>query len=380
MKNKEGIIIFILSISLIGVISAGVVKDKAEKNRLSQLRAGVQAATIKSPNTKTDNSFYDKVSEKQEISILVLGDAIGESSGVKEESKWYNSINKWINSEYGAKSNIKLFTSPKGNVFAGLSDFNFADNKKYDLVFICFGENDLKDMTLAQYSGVYEALVRNIKTNNNKCEVINIIESSIKSDKTFPEALKKISNYYNLQFVDTRDVFSKSQIPYNNLSSNGILPNEKGYELYSSAIEDLLKSNITNKRTVDYEAKTVLYPAALQFSKTTFVDKEIEKSGFEKQGTLISASIKGSSISYTFSGTMVAISFETGLDYGKLNITLDSKLLKKVDCYSEVSGKKILLMYNDVQPGQHKIKVQVSQEINPKSKGNKISLYGIIKN
>lgn len=380
MKKKEEIIIFILSALLIGVITVGLAKDRAEKKRLALMRGNVQSTVGKSISTNTDSSFYDKVSKKQEVSILVLGDAIAESSGVEEENKWYNSLNKWIYSEYGVKGNIKLTTSPLGNVFTGWGDYNSAESKKYDLVFICYGENDLKDMTLTQYSGTYEALVRSIKTNNSKCEVINIIESSIKVDKTFPEAVKKISSYYDLQLVDAREVFNKSKISYNNLSSNGVLPNQKGYELYASAIEDLIKSNLTNKRVVGYEAKTVLSPSAIQFQKCTFIDKEIQKSGFEKQGSLISAGKKGSSISYTVNGSIVGVSFETGVEFGKFIITLDNKILKQVDCYSIVSGKKQLLMYSDVQAGQHQVRIQVSQEINPKSKGNKISLYGIVTN
>jgi lysophospholipase L1-like esterase len=380
MKKKEEITIFILSVLLVAVISAGVMKDRNEQNRLAQLRINVQAEPEKTTVASAESSVYDKISNKQDISILVLGDAIGGSSGVPDEDKWYNSLNKWIYSEYGVKGNLNVATSPLGNVFSGWSDYNAMSSKKYDLAFVCFGENDLKDMALTQYSGIYEALVRNLKANNSKCEVVPIVESSFQTDKTFPDAVKKISDYYNLQLVDERDVFKNSKTSYGSLTSNGILPNKQGYDLYSSSICDLLKTNIANKKAVSYEAKAILNSSAKQFEKYTVLDKELQKSGFEKQGNLITSSKKGSSISYEVSGTIAGISFETGPDCGKMDITLDNSVLKQVDCYAEVSGKKQLVIYSDIQAGQHQIKIEVSQDKNSKSKGNNISLYNIVTN
>jgi hypothetical protein len=130
---------------------------------------------------------------------------------------------------------------------------------KYDFAFVCLGEHDINILKLDQFQTNYESLLRSIKTSNQNCEIVPIIESSIQIDKTYPLAITNLSNYYGLSLIDAREAFAKSNTPYKNLTSGGNLPNAQGYKLYASAMFDLIKVNVDKTKAVKAFDKAAMF-------------------------------------------------------------------------------------------------------------------------
>ena len=114
-------------------------------------------------------------------------------------------------------------------------------------------------MDINTWSVLYETLMRRALNYNSKAEVIPLIESSFQNYETIPNAIKKISTYYKLQYIDVRINFKKSGIDYRKLAPDGTHGNIDGYNLYFQAISNLLKKNIDTNKNINYEVKNNLY-------------------------------------------------------------------------------------------------------------------------
>lgn len=208
---------------------------------------------------KTNNpDFYDKLKNKQNINILVIGDSIGESDGVDAKKAWYTKLSNWFNTEYNIKPTIKLLTHPGGGVLNGLSEYTKKNASGYDLIIVCYGQND-RSMDINTWSVLYETLLRRALTYNSKAEVIPLVESSFQNYDSIPNQIKQISNYYNLQFIDVRIAFKESGIAYNKLAPDGTHGNETGYSLYFKAVSNLIKENCNNNKNIKHELKSNMY-------------------------------------------------------------------------------------------------------------------------
>ena len=116
-----------------------------------------------------------------------------------------------------------------------------------DLALICFGQNDNGRLSPTQFAIFYESLIRKLKKHNPDIDIIPIIESSIKSDNSYTEVIKKLSKHYDFTYVDTMTAFNNYEGGYGSLSDDGILPNDKGYSYYADLMEECI-AKITSRK------------------------------------------------------------------------------------------------------------------------------------
>lgn len=229
------------------------------KYNISNVNAAAEKLTATFNKNKTDDlKFYQKLKNKQNINILVIGDSIGESDGVDAKKAWYTKLSNWFNSEYSLNAKVKLLTHPGGGVLNGLSEYNKKNAAGYDLIIICYGQND-RSMDINTWSVLYETLIRRAISYNPQAEIIPLIESSFQNYESIPNAIKQISLYYKLQYIDVRTAFKESGIPYNKLAPDGTHGNEDGYNLYFKAVSNLISKNLSDNKNIKYEAKNNLY-------------------------------------------------------------------------------------------------------------------------
>lgn len=150
--------------------------DQVELNNQFEVEA-VQETELEKAQSR---NVYTKLMNNKEIKVLIIGNGIAQGGlEADEEKKWYNRLGKKIKEEYGANSTFKIITTPGGTAFGGWIDY-IADSepKEYDLVFLCFGSSDEKELNFNQtvFGTIMEGLIRNIKRAKSNTEIITIIE------------------------------------------------------------------------------------------------------------------------------------------------------------------------------------------------------------
>lgn len=269
--SKYNIAIFFLIVIFIALIVVGTMRDK--KNYASRkVNKSVQIINKNKQSSKKDDKeinknnkepenlyLYEKINNKKEITMLSIGDDMANSSSVEEKDKWHNNIKKYIEDTYKIKVDTKVIWKEKSKIDEALDNYKKAETKNYDLIFITLGEYNIGYEPTEKLASRYEELIKEIIKNNSKSDLYLIVQSSIRLDKNYPEAIIKIANHYNLNIVDMRKGFKNSNENYITLTTDEILPNKKGYNLYTKEIIKSLEKNIKSQKVIKYEEKQVLY-------------------------------------------------------------------------------------------------------------------------
>lgn len=188
-------------------------------------------------------SFYQKLKAGNKVNILILGDSIGASTGATEGHDWESQMKEYLLSEYLGNNEelIQIENQSLGgnDSYAGYVLANVVNPKDdYDLVMICFGENDYEKT----FGPCYEAIIRTIKDRFPKSSIISFLESSQKVYTRKIQTIQEICRNYKIPVVDTLDEFYQSGIAYENLTMDGVHPNNAGYDLYAKAVKKTIDS------------------------------------------------------------------------------------------------------------------------------------------
>ncbi|EJO5346040.1 SGNH/GDSL hydrolase family protein [Clostridium botulinum] len=269
MKDRKyNIIIFFLILIFVSLIVIGTMRDRkkyADKKTNKSVEAvnkNKQSSNKEKTETnynKENISLYNKINEKKDIAMLSIGDDMANSISVQDIDKWHNNVKKYLENTYKIKVDTKTIWKEKSKIDEALDNYKKAASKNYDLIFVTLGEYNIGYEPTEKLALKYEKLIREIIKNNPKSDIYLIVQSSIRLDKNYPKAIKKIADYYNLNLVDMRVAFKNSEEKYNSLTTDGILPNQKGYNLYTKEIIKSLENNIKNKKKINYVEKEPLY-------------------------------------------------------------------------------------------------------------------------
>jgi len=264
-ESKYNMTIFFLIVIFITLIAVGTIRDKRKyankkvnksietinKNKESSKKQEQQT----DKNNRENISVYEKINNKKQITMLSIGDDMANSMAVEEQDKWHNNIKKYLEDTYKIKVDSKVIWKEKSKIDEALDNYKKAENKNYDLIFITLGEYNIGYEPTEKLATKYEELIKEIIKNNPKSDLYLTIQSSIRLDKAYPDAIIKISNHYNLNEVDMRTAFKNSNENYDKLITGGILPNKEGYDLYTKEIIKLLENNIKNQKIISYTDK-----------------------------------------------------------------------------------------------------------------------------
>jgi len=248
--NRRGhiVIIILLIISIACVIIFGEYKDNKNSQQILLDNQRLVKTTV--AQIPMASSVYDKISKKQTISILVLGDGQSSSESALPEDKWTTKVKLWLTQKYGVSANINIVAAADQNAKGALEGFKKLDAKSYDLVLICVGERDITDINFSSFKTSYEQLIKVIKSSSASTDIMTIVEGSIRVNTDYPSAIIALSKQYNLLNIDMRAEFKKSTLPYTKLSTNGVLPSKEGYNLYALAVENSIKNAIASSRKI----------------------------------------------------------------------------------------------------------------------------------
>lgn len=253
-NSKRGfILVVILSVILIMLIIAGVIKERHD-NKLSEeeyvscnemyekkaLEENVPEESTKDPSKII--GLANKLKGKQDVNVLILGDDIAMSTGRKSEAGiWSDALKNLLESTYGSKVNLKLVAKEGATTEMGLSDIKENDISDYDLVILCYGSNDRKEARkLSDVKKNYIEIIRQIKQKSPTSLVIAVLESSLELNNSYRLAVLDVAANNYMLVADMRNAFDSSGKSEASISNNG-LPNDAGYEIYTQTIAKKIK-------------------------------------------------------------------------------------------------------------------------------------------
>ncbi len=261
----------IVSVIVISLLLACATRvEKKHQEAAEHLQELAYNEYIEMKMLEEKDSFYQKLADGFDVNILVAGDSIGANSGVSNAgARWTTLLQKHLRSEYSVSGRITNVSIGGGTAYTDYVRVkNLQKNKEYDLAIICCGQNDkLKDFGVR-----YEALIRAIRNQNEKCSIIAILESSQKSYTEKMNIIKELSAHYGIEVADTIAPFTDgSNGDYSTLTTDGVHPNDKGYTIYAQTIQKIIDESVKQYKGYDFTEIPTVYEGVNDFDNFQYI-------------------------------------------------------------------------------------------------------------
>ena len=201
-------------------------------------------------------AVYEKYKERggrpvfhpEDIAPLV-GDSIGEGAGTENDGQqWFKRLQSYLGTVNKASVTVTNVFMGGNTSYAGyVRTMALNDDTDYDLAVICYGQNDSDD----GFSMYYESIIRAIRNKYLNCSIISILESSQREYTEKMTTIQSICNHYSIPVADTIAAFNNSGKAYDDLTNDGVHPNDVGQEIYYETVKSIIDNNVaasTGKR------------------------------------------------------------------------------------------------------------------------------------
>ena len=221
-------------------------KANAKAQELAKLNEQIfaenQAKAEALKQKEAEGSFYQKLVDGFDVNVLVVGDSIGEGSGTQTNGQqWFKQLQTYLRTVNKSKVSVTNVSMGGNASYAGyVRTMALNDNVDYDLVIICYGQNDGTD----GFSTNYESIIRAIKGKYPDCSIISILESSQREDTEKMTTIQNICEHYSIPVADTIAAFNDSGKAYDDLTGDGVHPNDAGQEIYFETVKAVIDDNM----------------------------------------------------------------------------------------------------------------------------------------
>lgn len=188
------------------------------------------------------------LSDGFDVNVLIVGDSIGAGDGASDNAdhRWANLLKTNIESKYGVAVNLTNVSMGGNSSYAGyVRTMALDDDISYDLVVLCYGQNDSE----TNFGLYYESIIRAVKIRYPKASIICIQESSQRDYTEKMLTIETIADHYGLPVADTIAPF---QADYDNLAV-GAHPNDAGYQVYCETMMNVIEPLVTARHGYDPE-------------------------------------------------------------------------------------------------------------------------------
>jgi len=356
-----------------------------------QLRAGL-------------SNFYQALKQKQEITVAFLGGSITHNTG------WRDKISKYLKERF-PKNNFTFITAGIPSLGSLPHAFRFEQDvlKKGnpDLLFLEAAVNDHTNETesLTQIRAL-EGIVRHAKKSNMAMDII--LMAFADPDKTAEYQSKKtpleiknhelVASYYQLPFINLAKEVA-DRLVANEFSweydFKDLHPSPFGQEIYYQSIKYLINESY-QKFSLGIHTPQATLPKPLEIKnfeggKYVNINEAKIKNGWQlvenwqpnddvgtRSGfvncSVLEATNPDASLSLTFTGNAVGIGVVAGPDAGEVLYSIDNGPFQSMDLYTQWSHFLHLPWYklfaSNLSDKKHTLHLKISQNKNPKSKGN----------
>lgn len=326
-----------------------------------------------------------------DFNIVFLGGSITQGAGAsKYENSFVYKVSEHIKELHKGK-NINIINAGidgTGSQFGLFRIKRDVIEKRADLVFIEFSVNDrIVNSQIASITT--EGILREISKCGNPPAVVFMITPTGLADAC-SSVHKRVAYYYNVHCIDIQDYVYKhigmNEYSWEDISIDNLHPNDKGHEIYAQCIinEVATNINILNNKPVfknsainNYKFKN---PEIISYEKAIFYGHWREEN-INMQGKIELAAVTDTALDcleFYFKGKYFSITTLLSKDSGALDIDIDG-----IGYYSDLYANSnpyfacgINIM--NLNEGEHKATLRVSQKKNPQSIGNKIVIGGFL--
>ena len=188
---------------------------------------------------EAEDSFYQKMADGFDVNVLVVGDSIAE--GGQGENGWCTLLQNNLRKTYNNRVSFTNVSMGGNASYAGyVRTMALNDDVGYDLAIICYGQNDGAD----GFSTNYESIIRAIRSKYPDCSIISILESSRREYTEKMTTIQSICEHYSIPVADTIAAFNNSGKAYDDLTGDGVHPNEAGQEIYFETVKTVIDDNV----------------------------------------------------------------------------------------------------------------------------------------
>ncbi|MBG9445174.1 SGNH/GDSL hydrolase family protein [Cytobacillus firmus] len=306
-------------------------------------------------------NMYQKLSSKENINYLIIGDSIGRGSGATSKSSaWFTRLEKHLHSEFGIKAKRHSIVQSGATAFEGLYKLQQSEHLgKIDLTFIVFGENDRKYMDETQFSYFYEGLIRKTKQLYPDTEIITITENPL-DNEAFVQAIINISSHYGAKNVDMRKPFELSGLPAEELTKDLVHPNDDGYEIYADTLIKKIRELTGSHADIAELSAPIHENADIEIAPIPHVT-DISGSFIHKDG-IWESSKAGDSLEYQFSGPFLGVDMIRSEKGGKMDVFVDDVYITSLSAWWPLTKERYQYIVSGLEDGQHLVKFIVSDE------------------
>ena len=191
---------------------------------------------------EAEDSFYQKLVDCFDVNVLIVGDSIGEGAGTQTNGQqWFKQLQTYLRTVNKSKVSVTNISMGGNASYAGyVRTMALSDNVDYDLAIICYGQNDGAD----GFSINYESIIRAIRTKYPDCSIIAILESSQREYTEKMMTIQRICEHYGIPVADTIAAFNNSGKAYDDLTGDGVHPNDAGQEIYFETVKAVIDDNV----------------------------------------------------------------------------------------------------------------------------------------
>lgn len=275
--------------------------------------------TLKKEQEYTD--VYTKLALGKQINMLAIGDSIAEGTGASDrEHKWVNLVKEYLKEQYGVEVYLENHSMPGCSAISGITTvMELPDDIKYDLVCLCYGQNDAEE----NFEYYYEGLVRKIRDKYPGCEILCIQESAQKGYTAKMQIIKEIADKYGYPVIDTIAPFVEGSNGgeqdygrYSTLTEDDVHPNDEGHRIYAECVETYITSKTANRQSVQ---KSIRQEQKNFFDSAVWYKAEQFERDGEKYTLKLRNDMRGSGINNPFNdgtGVMLVLNLD---DYPGVN-------------------------------------------------------------
>lgn len=244
------ILIVVLTCALIGMLYYDHVQEqkRAEELRIieQQKRAEREAQEAEQEQLRINDSFYQKLADGFDVNVLIVGDSIGAGAGASDaDYRWANLLRYNLQKTYSVKVNLTNVSMGGNTSYAGyVRTMALDDGVDYDLVVLCYGQNDSTN----NFCLYYESIIRAVKNRYPKASIISILESSQKEYTEKMHTIQAIAEHYGIPIADTIEPF---QTNYDALVKDSVHPNDDGQQVYYETVMSVIEPFVEARRGFD---------------------------------------------------------------------------------------------------------------------------------
>ncbi len=231
-----------------------------ERDRKLAQKEAEYLAELDPQEEEENDSFYQKLADGLDVNILIVGDSIAAGDGISDkERSWSSLLKNEISETYGGLVTLTNVSMGGNSSYAGfVRTMTLNDNIDYDLIVLCYGQNDLEE----DFAIYYEAMIHAAKNRYPKASLLAILESSQKEYTLKMQTIQKIASHYRIPIVDTIAPF---QADYDSLTIDSIHPNDNGHAIYCSMTMDVINSLVSKRYGFDPSDVTLIENRVIEF-------------------------------------------------------------------------------------------------------------------